>query len=696
VITNNKIILNQTFNQSADPSGGGLFIGGQVVAAGETPAGTGNVNADRNLIQYNHAGAGAGGGVSIARTVNNHAVVLTNNMIVNNVAAYTGGGVAVADATTNVRFVNNTVANNASTATNRQSFPSGPKVQSLPQIAGIARLSGSGPTLLNNIVWGNESFTWSINKTVVPETTALAPAGIRDTGSLGSNAPLTSSNSVLTAGSSTSNCTSCLSADALAVAFVRPIKMLSQTDTDQPVVLPETTIMQTALTFDEGGNFINVNFSPLTPFDLGDSTKLRSDYHIQDVSVAINAGADRSGSNRVPTTDFDGDSRPGVGVDIGADEIVPKADLSITLTDGVGSVRPGATLNYTLVVSNSGPASVTGAVVSDSMPSTISSWTWTCTGTGCGTGTTGSGSINKTLGTLPSGASVSFAIAATVRGSATTSVVNSATVAAPAGVTDTDAANNSATDTDTLILPTADLAITVSNGVNAVVRRGAVSYSIVVTNLGPDTVTGATVTANEPNGLSWSWSCAGAACGGSGNSGSGDINKTLGALAMNAAVTFTAVETDVNPGNSQNTLSLSASVLAPGAVQEINAANNTAADTDPIVPPSVVFTSESGSAGFTNSNTTLDFGSQNGTPTDTVTLTVGGTAAVTFQTAAVTGNAEFTKGTDTCSGQLKNPGSTCTIQIIFNAAGSTTRNATLSVPFSGGAGSPLSLALTGR
>ena len=348
-ITNNKIILNQTFNQSADPSGGGLFIGGQVVAAGETPAGTGNVNADRNLIQYNHAGAGAGGGVSVARTVSSHAVVLTNNMIVNNVAAYTGGGVAVSDSSTNVRFVNNTIASNASTATNRQSFPTGPKVQSLPQIAGVARLSGSGPTLLNNIIWGNESYTWSINKTVVPETTALGSAGIRDTGSLGSNAPLTSSNSVLTAGDDTTGCTNCLTTNLAGVAFVRPISLLSQTDTDQPVVLPETTIMQTALTFDEGGNFINVNFSPLTPWDLLDPSKLRSDYHIQDVSVAVNGGAARTtvnNANRVPVADFDAQSRGTAAVDVGADQIPVPAPTLAGISPNQGARPVNGAVNY--------------------------------------------------------------------------------------------------------------------------------------------------------------------------------------------------------------------------------------------------------------------------------------------------------------------------------------------------------------
>jgi hypothetical protein len=151
----------------------------------------------------------------------------------------------------------------------------------------------------------------------------------------------------------------------LGVAFVRPISLLSQTDTDQPVVLPETTIMQTALTFDEGGNFINVNFSPLTPWDLLDPGKLRSDYHIQDVSVAVNKGANRTtgnNGNRVPSTDFDGQNRVATAIDVGADELaVPAPTLSgISPNAGVRPANGTASYPVTLTGTN-----LTGATLSE-------------------------------------------------------------------------------------------------------------------------------------------------------------------------------------------------------------------------------------------------------------------------------------------------------------------------------------------
>ena len=103
--------------------------------------------------------------------------------------------------------------------------------------------------------------------------------------------------------------------------------------------------------------------------------------------------------------------------------------------------------------------------------------------------------------------------------------------------------------------------------------------------------------------------------------------------------------------------------------------------------------------GITLSGTTLAFGNQNGLTSDIVTLTVGGTVPVTFQTAAVTnaaGQNAFSKGADSCSGTTKNPGDTCTITVNFNGPnGNNARSGTLSVPYTGAGGSPVTLSLTG-
>ena len=98
-------------------------------------------------------------------------------------------------------------------------------------------------------------------------------------------------------------------------------------------------------------------------------------------------------------------------VDLGA---VPKADLSITKTDGVTTAIPGGSVTYTIVASNAGPSGVTGAKVVDVLPPSLTA-TWTCVGAGGGTcgASSGAGNIND-LVNLPVGASVTYTVSALV------------------------------------------------------------------------------------------------------------------------------------------------------------------------------------------------------------------------------------------------------------------------------------------
>jgi uncharacterized repeat protein (TIGR01451 family) len=126
------------------------------------------------------------------------------------------------------------------------------------------------------------------------------------------------------------------------------------------------------------------------------------------------------------------------------------ADLSITKTDGQATAVPGQPVTYTIVASNAGPTAVTSATVSDTVPAALVAPTWTCVGAGGGIcSATGGGDINDIVD-LPVGASVTYALTGTIHALATGSLGNTATVTAPASVTDPNPADNSATDTDVL------------------------------------------------------------------------------------------------------------------------------------------------------------------------------------------------------------------------------------------------------
>ena len=59
----------------------------------------------------------------------------------------------------------------------------------------------------------------------------------------------------------------------------------------------------------------------------------------------------------------------------------PTADLSITKTDGVGSVISGSTTAYTIRVANNGPATATGAIITDPAAAGLTKTTIACSGT---------------------------------------------------------------------------------------------------------------------------------------------------------------------------------------------------------------------------------------------------------------------------------------------------------------------------
>jgi uncharacterized repeat protein (TIGR01451 family) len=154
--------------------------------------------------------------------------------------------------------------------------------------------------------------------------------------------------------------------------------------------------------------------------------------------------------------DFDQRGAPfarvsGAGVDLGAFELqVNDGDLAVSKTDNVLTVAPRATLTYVIVVANNGTTTVRGATVTDTLPAGLgrASWTTTATG-GAAAPAGGSGDINTTVD-LPPGASVTFTLTATVLATASGTLVNTATVTPPAGVTDPDLSNDTATDTDTV------------------------------------------------------------------------------------------------------------------------------------------------------------------------------------------------------------------------------------------------------
>ena len=381
VIANNRIVLNQTFNQGITVSGGGVFIGGEPGAGGVLTRGAGTVTVDGNLIQGNHAGAGHGGGirtqfvngVDVVNSLNNggnmslgqwHRVTMTNNMVVNNVAGWSGAGVSLQD-TARSFIVNNTIAHNDTTATVQATFvnpnlsvnqPAG--VSSETHSAGLnaAIYTGgntdnfrdfSNPTLRNNIVWQNRSFHYDATggtATLVPalsqaDVGACDPGAIySDLGVLGGGFALNPRFSVLTDGTGYAGNNTSGDPD-LVGAYCNGGRTLTSPGP-----------MQAIPALDEGGNaWIDVRFGPLM---------VGGDYHIGAASSAIDNG---SVTGVTPDHDFDNDLRDLNGlVDRGADEVdftAPTVSIS-PASLAFGDVAPGSSATLALTLSNTDTTAV--------------------------------------------------------------------------------------------------------------------------------------------------------------------------------------------------------------------------------------------------------------------------------------------------------------------------------------------------
>jgi hypothetical protein len=339
-IERNRILFNQSFNQGTNPNGGGLAITGlqSLVTNNGLSAGTGHVLVNANTFQGNLAGAGDGGAISLAgingsdaTTADRWRIDVVNNVIDNNMAGVAGGGIALQDAV-HVRIVNNTITRNDSVATGSRAFGAS-VTQSIPQPgAGIAArthsqpLAGligasplqvnfgtpitpvlqnqqffSNPFVLNSIVQNNRMFYWQINPNadqtncalntaaqtcygLVPNLAAGETPVFSDMAVIGGAFQLTANYSMLTAGSVS---------PVLGVANLTgdPLFRCTYYDGGRDAVIQmlETTAIVTAAAFDEGGNFIDARFGPLTTSN-PETLAPYGDYRILNGSAANNSG----------------------------------------------------------------------------------------------------------------------------------------------------------------------------------------------------------------------------------------------------------------------------------------------------------------------------------------------------------------------------------------------------------------------
>jgi hypothetical protein len=379
----NQILFNQSFQQTSSTHGGGIAVEGEPPIAGTVSLGTGDVTIDANLIRGNFAEGGQGGGIRLQQ-VNGadvaafptrsglwNQVTLTNNMVVNNVAGWAGGGLSISD-TLRASIVNNTVASNDSAgiagvvlaggaalpaATPGQAGVGTPSpagivseptsAQLLAQLpAGRPRTANaiSQPTdLVNNVLWHNRSFYYSGNGQLcvgnnraaaggacatLPDQSAsgqcVSGAAYWDLGVLGDASPtpgaqhLSPSYSFLSSTTGYSGANNRSTDPGVVSLYCNGSRVAPEYG---GVVNPPSVLnLQVAATADEGNNYVNLRYGPLYTANPATGAAF-GNYHLTGpAAAAYNKGT----ADHAPDHDFDAQARPYAGLfDVGADEYRP-------------------------------------------------------------------------------------------------------------------------------------------------------------------------------------------------------------------------------------------------------------------------------------------------------------------------------------------------------------------------------------
>ncbi len=212
---------------------------------------------------------------------------------------------------------------------------------------------------------------------------------------------------------------------------------------------------------------------------------------------------------------------------------VTTADMAIQKTGTLTAVR-GSNVIYTITVTNLGPATATGVVITDPIPANLTYSSFTASsGVTCVATTT---QIQCQAGTLAinQSATITLTFTAQTVTSCTQTITTTNIASVSAATTDPNTTNNQGQATTTLTCPTntvADLSValtgstTVQRGTNAI-------YTATVINNGPSTASAATMTLPTPSGLTYS-SASGATCAVSGS----NVNCTLGTMTTGQSIT---------------------------------------------------------------------------------------------------------------------------------------------------------------
>ena len=257
------------------------------------------------------------------------------------------------------------------------------------------------------------------------------------------------------------------------------------------------------------------------------------------------------------------------------------AQVSISKTaDHSGPVNAGDLVGFTVEVRNTGSGAATGVVLGDALPAGSGSGVTWVVDSSVGTpsrfllnGAAGGQSLSLVSATLPAGAD--YSVHLTAQTSQTECGVYDNTATLSTG----NAGNPGPVSAEESCAFRVDLAVTKSGSPARQEGLGDITWTMLVTNNGPDTDTGVKISDPIPAGTTFvSASSSQGTC-----TGGAILTCQLGTMTAGQQVTITLVTTPSAAGTISNT------VVVMGDRPETTLANNTASASVVVVAPHVIF-----------------------------------------------------------------------------------------------------------
>ena len=338
----------------------------------------------------------------------------------------------------------------------------------------------------------------------------------------------------------------------------------------------------------------------------------------------------------------------------------PAADLTLNLQGSPGTAHVGDTVTYSLTATNNGPSDAANVVLSDTLPSNITSNVTATTSVSGVTPVISNGQVTASIGTLAAGTTATMTITVQPDAAAVPGISDSANITSGTYNSNTNYTPPSVT---TVVQAAADLAVVIAASPNPVPAGQDVTYTLTATNNGLSDATGVVVTDTIPSGATFV-----SATGGVTPNSNGVLTFSVGNLADNASTTLSVVvaTSGSTPSPATDQATITSNVYDP------DSNNNTATASVPVTPVSDLSITMSGSPNpvYAGSSLTYTIKATNSGPSTDPAAVVTDTLPANVTFVSATGGATPSGGVVTLNlGSLAaNASSTVTIVVTPTAA----------------------------